>query len=60
MATYSAQNIGACELDRVRLGVEQSTILTLGLHVISALIVIFFRIQFTKLLIQKESIDALA
>lgn len=60
MATYSAQNIGARELDRVRLGVKQSTMLTLGVNVISALIVIFFGAQFAKLFIQAESIDALA
>lgn len=60
MATYSAQNMGAREIERVRLGVRQSVILTLIVNAVAALIVIFFGIQLTKLFIPADSVDALA
>lgn len=60
MATYSAQNIGAREIERVRLGVKQSVILTLIVNAVAALIVIFFGIELTKLFIPADSVAALA
>ena len=59
MATYSAQNIGARELGRVRQGVKQATMLTLGVNVVSALIIVLFGTSFVQLFVETEGTDVL-
>lgn len=59
MATFSAQNIGARELGRVRQGVKQATILTLCVNVVSALIVVFFGTYFVGFFVETEGTEVL-
>ncbi|HIZ56738.1 MAG TPA: MATE family efflux transporter [Firmicutes bacterium] len=59
MATYTGQNLGAGQYDRIRSGVRQCSLLALLFSVIGALIVIPFGNILVQLFIDREYADAI-
>ncbi len=59
MATYSAQNLGARQIERVRQGVRQCTWITLITNALAGVIVVLFGSYIVQLFIPSENMDAL-
>lgn len=59
MATYSAQNLGARQIKRVRLGVRKCTWITLIVNALSGIVVVLFGAYIVQLFIPAENIEAL-
>lgn len=59
MATYSAQNLGARQIERVRLGVRKCTWITLIVNALAGVAVVLFGTYIVQLFIPAENIEAL-
>lgn len=59
MATYSAQNLGAREIERVRQGVRKCTWITLIVNAVAGIAVVLFGTYIVQLFIPAENIDAI-
>ncbi|MGL5353753.1 MAG: MATE family efflux transporter, partial [Clostridium sp.] len=60
MATYSAQNLGAGKIDRIKEGVKKCSIISLIISIISGIVVVLFGGEFTKLFISDAPADVIA
>lgn len=60
MATYSAQNLGAGRIDRIKEGVKKCSIISLIISIISGIIVVIFGGSFTRLFISDASPEVIA
>lgn len=60
MATYSAQNLGAGKIDRIKEGVKKCSIISLIISIISGIIVVVFGGSFTRLFISDASGEVIA
>ncbi|MEG1483175.1 MATE family efflux transporter [Clostridium sp.] len=60
MATYSAQNLGAGKIDRIKEGVKKCSIISLIISIISGIVVVSFGGEFTKLFISDASAEVVA
>ncbi|MGL5084358.1 MAG: MATE family efflux transporter [Clostridium sp.] len=60
MATYSAQNLGAGKIDRIKEGVKKCSIISLIISIISGIVVVLFGGEFTKLFISDAPPDVIA
>ena len=60
MANYVGQNLGANRIDRIKKGVRECTFLTIGLAVVSAVILYFFGAPLCGLFITGDQPEALA
>ncbi len=58
MATYSAQNLGARQIERVRLGVRKCTWITLIVNALSGIAVVLFGTYIVQLFIPAENVEA--
>ena len=56
MATYSAQNLGAGKIDRIKEGVKKCTMISLIVSITSTIIVVLFGGTFTKLFVSGNDI----
>ncbi|MEE1238006.1 MAG: MATE family efflux transporter, partial [Turicibacter sp.] len=59
MATYSAQNLGAHQIERIRLGVRKCTFITLMVNALSGVLVVLLGSYIVQLFIPAENIEAL-
>ena len=59
MATYSAQNLGAHQIERIRLGVRKCTLITLIVNALSGALVVLLGSYIVQLFIPAENIEAL-
>ncbi len=59
MATYSAQNLGAREIERVRQGVRKCTWITLIVNAVAGVAVVLFGTYIVQLFIPAGNIDAI-
>ena len=59
MATYSAQNLGAHQIERIRLGVRKCTWITLIVNALSGVLVVLLGSYIVQLFIPAENIEAL-
>ncbi|MBQ1786615.1 MAG: MATE family efflux transporter, partial [Turicibacter sp.] len=59
MATYSAQNLGAYQIERIRLGVRKCTLITLIVNALSGVLVVLLGSYIVQLFIPAENIEAL-
>ena len=59
MATYSAQNLGAHQIERIRLGVRKCTWITLMVNALSGVLVVLLGSYIVQLFIPAENIEAL-
>ena len=59
MATYSAQNLGAHQIERIRLGVRKCTWITLMVNTLSGGLVVLLGTYIIQLFIPTENIEAL-
>lgn len=60
MATYSAQNLGAGKIHRIKEGVKKCSIISLIISIISGVVVVLFGGEFTKLFISDAPADVIA
>lgn len=60
MATYSAQNLGAGKIDRIKEGVKKCSMISLVISVISGIVVVVFGGSFTRLFISDASAEVVA
>ena len=59
MATYSAQNLGAGKIQRIKDGVKKCSIVSLIVSIVCGLVVVFFGDSFTRLFIKGASSDVI-
>ena len=59
METYSAQNLGAHQIERIRLGVRKCTFITLMVNALSGVLVVLLGSYIVQLFIPAENIEAL-
>ena len=59
MATYSAQNLGAGKIDRIKEGVKKCSMISLIVSIISGVVVVLFGDSFTRLFINGAESDVI-
>ena len=59
MATYSAQNLGARKIQRIKDGVKKCSIISLIISIICGVVVVLFGESFTRLFIKNASLDVI-
>lgn len=60
MATYSAQNLGAGNIARIKEGIKKCTIINIIIGIISGLLLVFFSESFVKLFVSGEDLEVIA
>lgn len=60
MATYSAQNLGAGKIDRIRDGVKKCTMISILVSIISSIIMITFGENFTRIFLENPDASVIA
>lgn len=60
MATYSAQNLGAGSIERIKEGVKKCTIINIIIGIVAALVLIFFGEMFIKMFVSDADPNVIA